>query len=128
MSEKNVHLAVVNYLKLQYPKVLFRSDTGAGMKLTIGQAKAQKSIQNGMKWPDIFIAEPRGEYHGLFLELKDEGVILFKKNVGVLSFASEHMTEQHKCLCNLSFKGYMALFAVGFDEAKQIIDEYMNYK
>lgn len=122
--EKHVQQAVINYLKLQYPSVLFRSDTGAGMKLTIGQAKAQKSIQNGMAWPDIFIAEPRGGWHGLFIELKDEGVKLFKNGGG--AFASEHMKDQYKCLGNLNYKGYMALFAVGFDEAKSIIDEYLN--
>ena len=125
MSEKTVHQAIVNYLKLQYPRVLFRSDTGAGMKLTIGQAKAQKAIQNGMKWPDLFIAEPRGEYHGLFIEIKDEGVSLFKKDGG--AFASEHLKDQYKCLGALNSKGYMALFAVGFDEAKQIIDEYLTH-
>ncbi len=76
--EKHVHLAVVNYIKLQYPHVIFRSDTGAGMKLSIGQAKAQKAIQNGMAWPDLFIAEPKGKWQGMFIELKNEGFGVWK--------------------------------------------------
>jgi len=121
--EKDVHLAVVNYLKLQYPGVLFRSDTGAGMKLTIGQAKAQKAIQNGMAWPDLFIAYPNSKYHGLFLELKDGSVKLRGANG---KYKPGHISKQHECLRCLSNKGYCAVFAVGFDRAKEIIDWYLN--
>lgn len=123
MSEKHVHQAVVNYLKLQYPKVLFRSDSGAGMKLTIGQAKAQKAIQNGMAWPDLFIAEARGESHGLFIEIKDENVrLLNKKN----QWTSEHIYAQSYCLNMLRLSGFKAEFAIGFDQCKEAIDEYLN--
>lgn len=125
MSEKNVHQAVVNYLKLQYPKVLFRSDTGAGMKLTIGQAKAQKAIQNGMAWPDLFIAKPMNGWNGLFIELKDEGVKIQKKNG---EMATCHLEDQLICQAKLIASGYMSGFAVGFDQAKQIIDNYLQQK
>jgi len=121
--EKDVHLAVVNYLKLQYPGVLFRSDTGAGMKLTIGQAKAQKAIQNGMAWPDLFIAHANNKYHGLFLELKDDGVKLRGANG---KYKPGHISDQRNCLRYLSDVGYCAVFAVGFDRAKEIIDWYLN--
>jgi len=121
--EKDVHLAVVNYLKLQYPGVLFRSDTGAGMKLTIGQAKAQKAIQNGMAWPDLFIAESNNRYNGLFIELKVDGVKLRGANG---KYKLGHISAQHECLRSLTNKGYCAVFAVGFDRAKEIIDWYLN--
>ena len=123
MSEKHVHQAVVNYLKLQYPSVPFRSDTGAGMKLTIGQAMGQKAIQNGMAWPDLFIAEPRNAYCGMFIELKDEGVKIFNKSG---KYASQHIADQAECLNMLRRKGYIASFCIGFDEAKQLIDEYLK--
>ena len=108
---------------MQYPKILFRSDTGAGMKLTIGQAKAQKAIQNGMTWPDLFIAQPMRGWHGLFIELKDESVKLKKRNG---EMASEHLQDQLKCHMELTKLGYMAGFAVGFDQAKAIIDDYLK--
>lgn len=121
--ESDTHKAVVNYLKLQYPQIIFRSDSGAGMKLSIGQAKKQKAIQNGMKWPDLFIAEARGDYHGLFIELKDYGVKLMNK---AGKPASKHIAEQFECLTHLTEKGYFATFAVGFDGAKRVIDNYMR--
>lgn len=121
--EKHTHEAVINYLKLQYPNALFHSDYGAGVKLTMNQAKAQKRIQNGMAWPDIFIAEPRGEFHGLFIELKAEGVKIYKKNG---DFANDHLIKQSECLIELRRRGYWAQFTVGFDEAKKIIDIYLK--
>ena len=125
MSEKSVHLSVVNYLKLAYPRVLFRSDTGAGMKLTIGQAKSQKSIQNGMAWPDLFIAEARGGYFGLFIELKDEGVKVVSK---LGKPTTEHIKEQADCHLQLRNKDYLAFFCCGFEQAKKMIDQYMSYE
>jgi len=122
--EKHVQLAVVNYIKLQYPKAIFRSDTGAGMRLTIGQSKQQKAIQNGMAFPDLFIAEPRGVYHGLFLELKDHGIKLFKRDG--ITMVNKHIEEQQLCLDALNDRGYAAVFAVGFDEAAKIIRNYMK--
>jgi hypothetical protein len=121
--EKQVHLAVVNYLKLQYPKVIFRSDYGAGCKLTIGQAKAQKAIQNGMAWPDLFIAEARGGYFGMFIELKDEGINVTDKSGNILK---GHITEQRECLENLRNNGYLTYFGLGFDNTKIIIDSYLG--
>ena len=125
MAEKHVHQAIVNYLKMQYPNVLFRSDSGAGIKLTIGQAKAQKSIQKCRAWPDLFIAHPVDIWHGMFIELKDEGVKLTKKDG---SYASEHIEEQSIVLSDLTAEGYYADFAVGFNEAKKLIDNYLAGK
>lgn len=60
---------------------------------------------------------------GLFLELKKEGTRLKKKNG---DWASEHIKEQAKVLEQLRDRGYCAEFAVGFDETKKIIDEYLG--
>lgn len=62
-------------------------------------------------------------YHGLFLELKKEGTRLKKKNGG---WATEHIAEQAEVLGKLRKRGYCAEFAVGFDEAKRTIDEYLK--
>jgi len=121
--EKDTHEAVINYLRWQYPNVLFHSDYGAGVKLTMNQAKAQKRIQNGMSWPDIFIAEPRKPYNGLFIELKADGVKLYKKND---DYANDHIKKQNECLIELRRRGYYATFAVGFYQAKEIIDDYLK--
>ena len=132
MTESELQQKVADYLRLQYPNVLFHSDYGSGVKLTARQATIQKR-QNGFRrgWPDLFIAQsvPRCidgswdyEYHGLFIELKKEGTRLKKKDG---TWATDHIAEQAKVLVELAHKGYMAGFAVGWEEAKEMIDNYL---
>lgn len=135
MSEAELQKNVAMYLRMKYPNVLFHSDFGSGVKLSYKQAVTQK-MQNGGRrsWPDMFIAEPmprcidgswNHEYNGLFIELKKEGTRLKKKNG---EWASEHIAEQYDVLDMLRFRGYKAEFAVGFDEAIDLIDDYLGGK
>lgn len=121
MKEENLHLAVCNYIRMQYPNVLFNSDM-SGVKLTMGQAIKAKNLRSCKGFPDLVIYEPRGNFKALFLELKREGENLFKKNG---EFRSEHLKEQAHLMQQLRNKGYMCSFAVGFDEAKMYIDNYL---
>lgn len=125
MSEKSLHKAVCQYIRLQYPGILFNSDLAGATKLTIGQAISMKHLRSDRGWPDIFIADPgkRYKYHGLFIELKAEGT----KIINAKGFpATPHIAEQFLILERLSCKGYKAEFAVGFDEAKKLIDDYLK--
>lgn len=148
-SEAQLQEQVAEYLVKQYPDVLFHSDFGSGARLTPGQAAKQKRQNGGRnKWPDMFIAEksirtyitaaPKtigkhpncqlpnaGElfYYGLFLELKKDGTRLRKKSG---EYVNEHIAKQAETLKKLRERGYCAEFAVGFDEAKRIIDEYLG--
>lgn len=70
----------------------------------------------------MFIAMPNKEYHGLFVELKKVGTRLKKKNG---QYATKHIKEQAEMIEKLNTAGYYAAFAVGFDEAKKIIDNYL---
>ena len=129
MTELELQMQVADYLRLQYPGVLFHSDFGSGVKLTMGQAIKQKRLQGGRRsWPDMLIAEARslGDkcYHALFIELKKEGTRIFKKDGTLVSDA--HICEQFDMLEQLRQRGYAAEFACGFDEAKKIIDEYLK--
>lgn len=123
MTELHLQEQICNYLKFSYPHVLFRSDYAAGLKLTMGQAVMHRRLQAGRAWPDLFIAEPRNGHAGLFLELKREGVTVYKKD-GTLR-ADEHLTEQAAVIEKLRSAGYAADFAVGFDQAKHLIDQYL---
>ena len=146
MTELELQMQVADYLRLQYPGVLFHSDFGSGVKLTMGQAIKQKRLQGGRRsWPDMFIAEPKNvkaeckvitdgdvikearfleQKYGLFIELKKAGTRIFKKDGTLVSDA--HICEQFDMLEQLRRRGYMAEFACGFDEAKKIIDEYLG--
>lgn len=131
MTELDIQIQVADYLRLRYPNVLFHSDYGSGLRLTPGQAVKQKRLQGGRRaWPDLFIAEPRRnringkQYHGAFLELKRDGVKVFKKDGRVV--ADKHIREQFYMINELIRKGYFADFAVGFEQAKSLIDEYLG--
>ncbi|MEE0887909.1 MAG: hypothetical protein U0L97_01695 [Candidatus Saccharimonadaceae bacterium] len=126
MSEAELQKQVAIYIRMQYPNVIFHSDFGSGAKLSPWQARMQK-IQNGGRraWPDMMIAEPIGKYHGLFIELKREGARLKKQNG---EWASSHIAEQNIMLNELSNKGYKAEFAIGFEQALDLIDDYLGGK
>lgn len=150
MKESTLQCHVADYLRLRYPNVLFHSDYGSGIKLTPGQSRIQYRQNGGRRgWPDMFIAEGRGYFvkrgdeppmfgnfictagetdlyicNGLFIELKRDGERILKKKD--FTYASEHIKEQARVLNELRERGYAAHFAVGFDQAKQIIDEYLG--
>lgn len=128
VSERTLYRQIAQYLQLQYPGVIYRFDLAADMKLTAGQASRHKTLHPHRGYPDLFIACVRtiGDqyYHGLFLELKRDGTRILKKD-GTL-VADQHIREQHALLVELERRGYMACFAVGFDQAKQIIDGYLG--
>ena len=148
MKESELQVAVADYMRLRYPNVLFHSDFGSGIKLTKGQAMKQKRQNGGRRgWPDMFIAEPRvigkrldngdiytGLYSGLFIELKKDGEKLLAGNRAKNRFLSidgkeyktEHLKEQADVIYELNRRGYIASFAVGFDEAKKLIDDYLG--
>ena len=95
----------------------------SGVKLTKFQAVKASKLRSSRAFPDLVIYEPRGNYHGLFIELKAEGTRLYKRN---LTPVTEHIKEQLNMLDKLYERGYCARFAVGFDEAKKLIDEYLK--
>jgi hypothetical protein len=113
---------VADYLRLQYPNIIPHFDTGSGGTTSIGMALRNKRLNYKRGFPDLFIAEPRGSYFGLFIELKASHIM--NKN-GTMK-KSDHLQEQLIMLNELTKKGYYAMFGVGFDSCKAIIDEYMN--
>ena len=130
MTEKILTQQVAEYLKLKFPKVIFHIDFGSGCKLTMGQAMYQKKLNN-RAFPDLFIAEPRwvGVDHnelkcGLFIELKKDGTTIYKKDGTIVS--NEHLREQEIVLQGLRYKGYEASWGIGFEQTRQIIDDYLK--
>jgi len=80
--------------------------------------------------------EPAWYAHGLFLELKKDGETLYPgprakkrfKSIDGKEYKNEHLMEQADVLFKLRKAGYAAEFAIGFDEAIRIIDEYLGGK
>lgn len=133
-SEHNLYEQIARYLQQQYPDVIYRFDVGADLKLTMGQAAKHKRLHPKRGYPDLFIAEPStniwnnpvrewGLHFGLYVEIKKDGEKLNKKDG---SWRTPHIAEQAGMLEKLRARGYRAEFGVGFDECKQIIDEYLR--
>lgn len=120
--EEDEQMMLVKYLRWQYPNILYKCDL-AGVKLSIGSAVKQKKLGNVRAYPDLFFPEPRGGYYGLFIEMKRTNVKIFKKNGEPVS---DHIAEQVNMIDALNRKGYKAAFAIGFDEAKKLVDEYFK--
>ena len=123
-KEEEIHLRVCDYLRKNYPDVIFRTDFSSGMKMTPGQAAKHKKFQKSRAWPDLFIAESNNFASGLFLEIKAENVIVFKKNGKIRR--NKHLIEQDKMLKELRKKGYRARFAIGYNQAIFEIQQYLG--
>lgn len=123
-KEETLHLKVCDYLRKNYPDVLFRTDFSSGMKMTPGQAAKHKKFQKSRAWPDLFIAESNILASGLFLELKAEGTKIYKRNGEIRQ--NKHLIEQDKMLEELSKKGYRARFVIGYNQAIFEIQQYLG--
>lgn len=128
-KEANIHERVAQYIRETYPDIIFVTDFASGARMSWGLVQKYNAVKGKRGFPDMFIAEPApakdgsGYYCGLFLELKREKIKIFKKDN---TFVNEHLKEQYETLNSLNEKGYYAVFAFGFEQAKNIIDAYLR--
>ena len=124
--EALLSIKVSNYLQLQYPKTIFRFDLASDQRLSIQQATRNSRLHG--RWSrgfvDLVIYAKKGNYGALFIELKAAGCSPFKKD-GTLK-KSDHLKSQDKFHEKLRDQGYKCEFAVGFDDTKKLIDEYLG--
>ena len=110
MKEYQLQKAVCKYLDLQ--GYLYCASMNGQYQVHMSQRiKAKKS---GYKkgFPDLFIYEPRANYHGLAIELK----------VGY----NKATNEQRWWRDQLRERGYMAEICTGIDETLKQIQDYFN--
>lgn len=110
-SETNEQIALANWLKSTYPALLWSASAG-GMRTSIGTAKKMKAMGYSRGFPDIFIYEPRGNFHGLAIELKKE--------------KGKVTPEQKYWILELSKRGYYALVCFGSVQARDVIEKYLE--
>ena len=108
-----MQVALVEWLRFQWPDVLFTIAPN-GMKLSIGVAVKIKRMGYNKGTPDIEIFEPRGKYHGLFIELKTPD--------GVVS------PDQRRWETALVWRGYMVAVCRSINDAQETIETYLNIK
>ena len=111
-AEQRLQTAIVKYIKLAYPNTLFTATMG-GVKLNSwSQRNALKATGYLKGVADLLIFESKESYKGLFIEVKtDKGRMT---------------TEQKQFQTNALARGYLCICCKGFDETKNIIDEYLK--
>lgn len=124
MNEDAVQELSVKLLRLKYPNVIFQANYLSGVKLTIGLAKKAKVQGHEKSMPDLMIFKPKGEYHGLFIELKAPQRKIYKKDE--TDYSCEHYREQADKIYALIDEGYAAMFANTFEQASKLIKDYMD--
>ena len=122
-KEERLQSAIARYLRLQYPDVIFTSES-SGIRVPMSLAVQMKAQRSNHKQLDLIILEPRGWYYGLIIELKKDRKEIYLKKGGYSK--KPHIQEQLKSIELLKSKGYYSCFSCGFDETKDLIDKYMS--
>ena len=92
-------------------QLLFAVPNGGERNVIVAARLKAEGVRAGV--PDLFLAHPNNEYHGLFIEMK-------KAKGGVVS-------DNQKCYLDLlKTNGYRAEVCRGWIQAKQIIEDYLK--
>lgn len=112
-SEHDLQVACVNWFRLSYREyadlLIAIPNGGYRAKSTARYMKAEGQ-KAGV--PDLFLAVPRGEYHGLWIEMKN----------GKAGRVSDNQTEM---MTLLNAQGYLCKICRSFDDFESVIDEYL---
>lgn len=124
-NEEKLQSSVCKWMRLQYRYTLFLADLAAGCNLGPKWNGLKSAWRTCEGMPDLYIYERRGEYGGLFIELKTtKGSPLLQNGKGIK--AGEHLQKQNDVHIMFRNKGYLAMFCVGFDHTRAVIDWYMG--
>lgn len=110
-NEYRIQADFIRYLELMYPELLYTTSP-AGFIMSAGMAMKMMRMGYRKGTPDLTIYEPRGEYHGLFIEFKDPK--------GVVS------EEQRRFLDRASELGYATAVCYSTDEAISLLEQYLK--
>ena len=142
-KEEGVQKTLSKMVKYKYPWAVFVSEQ-SGLFVGFAAAEMLKTTRsNHLKHLDWQLQEPRGQFHGLYLELKSDRSKLYLKdgvtyradnrtvfkgkgNTKVAVGKEDRIQEQRKSIWNRRDRGFAAFFACGVDEAIAIVDWYMG--
>lgn len=119
MSEHDEQRALVDWVDLQYPGLLFYAiPNGAHLAGNDNRRFAQinKLKSEGLVpgTPDLFFAEPRGGYAGCFVEMK--------------TLTGKLSENQKEFLARAEERGYYTIVGYGFEFARDMLDDYLRGK
>lgn len=108
--EHQIQVACVRWFRFQYAnKIIFAIPNGGARSVTTGAMLKAEGVTRGV--PDLFIPEPCGMWHGLFVEMKTEKGI-----------ASQYQ----KVMINaLTIRGYRCEICRSLEEFIKIVQNYL---
>ena len=113
MPDHPLQMLTVAWFRAQYPSLamlLFAIPNGGQRNPATAAHLKAEGVVAGI--PDLFLAVPMGQDHGLFLEMKTP--------TGVVSKA------QHAAHSSLRAQGYRVDIARGYEAAKTLLREYLH--
>lgn len=113
-SEHLEQVQLVSMVEAAYPReaaMLFAIPNGGDRNILVAAKLKKEGVRRGV--PDMFLALPRGGWHGLFIEMK-------RRRGGVVS------REQREYIEALNAAGYRACVCRGCDEAFEAIRDYLK--
>ena len=122
ITEKQIHCNVCEYLRTQYPRLIFTSDA-SGIRLSIGLRIEVKNKSCAYKIPDLLIFQPNSQHPMAFFEIKRSRDDLYLKS-GKLK--NDHVKAQEHCMMMLRDLNFHAEFTIGFEGTIQAIEKYLN--
>tara|TARA_R100000655_G_scaffold4623_3_gene14948 strand:+ start:1883 stop:2215 length:333 start_codon:yes stop_codon:yes gene_type:complete len=110
MKEYQLQKSICSYLDLK--NVLYCGSMGGQYQKFYSQRNKAKASGYKRGFPDLFIYEPRNNYHGLAIELK----------VGY----NKPTNEQLAWIEELNERGYKAHVCTGIEETLKVINNYLK--
>jgi len=110
-NEHQEQKALIQWFRMQYPKLIMFAIPNGGQRNIVTAMKLQaEGVLAGVA--DLFLMQPIGKYHGLFIEMKSAK--------GKVSDQQAYFIEQANLL------GYKAIVCYGFDQAAAEIMKYLR--
>jgi len=123
--EYQIQADYVLQMEQRHPLIMVFSDTAAHIGKTMFQQIRANKLQSTIAkdWPDVFVAQPSGDYAGLFLEFKAKSPYL---KDGVTLSSDKHIRAQAATMDRLRERGYFCAFVWEVSQAVNLTNKYLN--